>query len=216
MDRSRYVVSASLCAAVAIATCSIASAAPAVGSRSLSASFESGGLAVLSGHSHATVTPAAACHGKLGLRVAPTASVGFGKWNSPKLRQGYGYWSVRAYVRVDSWHANQAVALITVENSRHAHNFDLFVTQSSRFFRWDLVNYNNATSRLRVKLNTWYLIQARGSFGASGSYHASVSINGVQEGSIVSRHQPRATVTGLLLGSPGNISTNVKELKKVK
>lgn len=202
---AKVFISATCAAAVASLVGNTAVAA----STSLATGFETGTLSDVSGTSaNAVVGGSYAKTGSYGLALTASSSIAFAKFDNTQISQGYGYFTVRANVKVVSSTAGESVDLLTVKNAAGVNHFDIFVNPSGSF-QWDLLGANSAVSTTKAAVGTWYLIEAKGYFGSS-TYKADVRINGVAQTSITSVSQTPTAVSQYIFGSNGNIRTNKK------
>jgi hypothetical protein len=160
--------------------------------------FEDGTFGPFTEHPGARVTHAAARNGAFGLDVHAVGSEAYAGWD---VGIRGGWWSFRAWMRVVSWTPGESVDLFTIRNLQAKNNFDLFVDQPVRTFRWDLYRGNTASATAPIALGQWHLVEARGSF-ATSTYVADVRIDGVPQTSITSTGQPPSAVRDIVLG-PG-------------
>jgi hypothetical protein len=182
---------------------------------SIDTGFEDGTSGPITGREHVRVTRTAAKHGSFGLDVHSTGAGAYAIWDPDPADPTRSWWSFRAWVRVTSWTALEAVDIVTVRNLQEKNNFDLFVDAPQRNFRWDLYRGDTASGLVPVGLHHWYRIEASGTF-AAGTYHADVNIDGVRQPSITSTGQVPSAVKDVVFGPGGAPKTNEVQYDDVR
>lgn len=165
----------------------------------LSFNAEGGQLTGFSSSQRASVTSAAARSGGFGLDVSSTAQTAYARWDTDRVPQNNSYASLRFAVRLDSRTRAQSVDLVTVANSNYVRNFDLFITNGTPYFKWDIFSANADQSNFVVQTGRWYLIEVLVEY--SGNQHsAQVRIDGVDQGTVTSSGSD-ATISTVTFGS---------------
>jgi hypothetical protein len=154
-----------------------------------------------------SLTPDAAKGGATGLEVRPTASDAYLRFGSDVLGEDHPFWTFRAWMRVVAWTPTESVDLFTVRNLAARNNFDLFVTAPDHDLRWDIFRENSEATGTAIRLDRWYLVEAKGSF-ATSTFTADVRIDGVDQPSIASPGQTPSAVKDFILGSLGTSKTH--------
>jgi hypothetical protein len=176
--------------------------------------FEAGELPQGTESASVALTAAAARSGGQGLEVRARGGDAYLRWDAAALGGERPYWSFRAWVRIVDWTEGQSVDLFTVRNRDVTDNFDLFVGEPNRDLMWDLYREDFAETAVPVTPGQWYLVEARGSFGAP-TFAAEVRIDGVPQRPLASPgHRPSAA-TEFVLGSIGTAKTNTTQFDDV-
>jgi hypothetical protein len=178
----------------------------------VSTGFEDGTFGPFTEHPEARVTRAAARNGSFGLDVHATGSEAYAGYD---VDDEGSWWSFRAWIRVVSWTPGESVDLFTIRNLQAKNNFDLFVDQPVRTFRWDLYRGDTASAPTPIALGQWHLVEATGSF-ATSTYTADVRIDGVTQPSITSTGQPPSAVRDVVLGPGATTKRNEVQYDDVR
>lgn len=180
----------------------LALAAPAaVADDALTANGESGRLEdSWSAARGARVLPEAALgQSRGGYEIKAYGEPGFLAWKDA-IPSGRSYFSVKAWVQLKDRGRGESVDLFTVRNGRGSEHFDFFVTGDTSTFKWDLFHEDFDSAGFPVQMHRWYLIEVVGGF-AGGRYSATVRIDGVPQGTIVTEARKPTTVKSFWLGT---------------
>jgi chitodextrinase len=176
--------------------------------------FDSGSFTAGRWATQGATTVAGSTPGTFFARLSASASsAGSLNWSSSVLQQNRRFWSFRAYIRVESRNAGQAVSLVELKQTGGPSVY--LYTNPSTGRCQAAMGSSTVTTTINCADGAWHLVEMRGNFNTS-TYALDWRIDGNAQTSASLSGQTPATVRSLWLGEPSAGPTNVQSWDNVQ